>query len=1017
MTNFNCFYLAWFEVQRKRGDPKLITNQDSHTKYGNKNQAEYLTAIFQNVPGTIIKRKDQELAIKSVLEKFKPGLLGIAEPSYDALKTMWFPGYRLVKGKLTGGKKFRLNLLVKTSLVDVSIESFTTDIPSVLVKVGDMKFLYFYREWRVDGREKTDKIEMQEERWDLFLSRSKKIGGKLFILGDANLCYERDQTAHQKRLGNMKDMMFDMLAEKGYAQLIREDTRHQGEQVGLLDHIYTKSIKYVAEVFNTNVHGFDHNAIGVTLRMDKPMFKSKIVTVRNLEKVDPDEFDQTWNQSNPHELFAERYDIDRMIEILEFKIHYCLDILAPVRRYKTQENYAPWVDRNLKAELKERKRLRKAAVNKTVDWSVYKLYNREVRSKLREAEDNYLKQFLDFSDEKTGWKRLKQVSGLEHNSDQQITLKINGQIETDPRVLAPYMNQYFIEKIQKITDEIPPDPVVSSEYAMEYMETKSPGHFEFKTVDYATIKKVIMKMNNVDSTGLDNIPVKVYKKFRKTLTPALAKIVNECISQNYYPQRWKNGVISPIQKKGDLQEVSNWRPVVLMPVVSRVLEGVMTKQLRYHLESRGLISSSQHAYRNHRGCLTLWRDLDTKVQKARDQGKAVACLQTDMTGAFNVVNAECLLPKMRLAGVGLNSCEMIRSYLTKRTNRVKVENFISDPLDVRTGSGEGTQISPLIWVIFTLDAAIVLNRVKKIIESRVHELRPAHISQQDAASFDLSDHTYADDTNSLIIADNNNKVMELMQVTEQEYSKYFKAQGLKESKGKQLHIMFTKKKDENEEFCLNGRKAEKSTRLLGVVVSENWTFDEHADQVVRRMMQRIPHIRAIRHSVSREVLLRVSDALIMSIFTFACDLTSQKRSIQKRIQKVQNCLLRVITNSDRLRSIESMLIETNWMNCNLTVRYFTIWGLTSLLKYRNSELSYRELNLEFSYRDRMETRSRHLHLHWKPRNASGNNSWLVLATAELNRLHLFMTNWAEEPEAKNDLKKTLKLKYPNKNIK
>ena len=114
-----------------------------------------------------------------------------------------------------------------------------------------------------------------------------------------------------------------------------------------------------------------------------------------------------------------------------------------------------------------------------------------------------------------------------------------------------------------------------------------------------------------------------------------------------------------------------------------------------------------------------------------------------------MVNAECLLPKMRLAGVGLNSCEKIKSYLSNRTNRVKVENFISEPLDVRTGSGEGTQISPLTWVIFTLDAAIVLNRVKKIIESRVHDLCPAHISQQDAASFDLTDHTYADDTNTL----------------------------------------------------------------------------------------------------------------------------------------------------------------------------------------------------------------------------------------------------------------------------
>ena len=1014
-SNFN--FSLWFQKRRQRDEANTISNQESHYKYGNRCQAEYLTAVFQNVPGTIIKRKDQEIAIKSVLDKFKPGLLGIAEPSYDVLKTMWFQGYRLVKGKLNGGKKFRLNLLVKTTLVDVSVESFTSDVPAVLVKVGNFKYLYFYREWRKDGREHTDVIEQQEQRWETFLHRAKKITGKLVMMGDANLCYERDNTPHQRSLSNMKDMMFDMMAEKGYAQVVREDTRHQGKQVGLLDHIYTKQLKYISQIYNTNVHGFDHNAIGVTLRMDKPMFRSKVVTIRKLDSVDPKDFDQVWNQSNPAELYAEKYNIDRMIEILEFKCHHVLDILSPIRRYKTRENYAPWVDKSLKEILKERKRLRKEAISGRIDWSVYKSYNRDVRRQLRDAEQLFLENYLNFEDEKTGWKRLKQVSGLEQSDEGQIVLRINGQLETDPRVLAPFMNQFFVEKIEKIVKELPPDPVTSSEYMMEYMENKNIGRFEFRTVNYATIKKVIMSMNNVDSTGLDNIPVKVYKRFKMTLVPALAKIVNECIRQSYYPQRWKTGVISPIPKKGDLHEVCNWRPVVLMPVVSRILEGVMTRQLRGYLESRDIISPSQHAYRQRRGVLTLWRGFDTAVCKARDQNKAAGCLQTDMTGAFNVVNAACLIPKLRMTGVGLNSCEMVRSYLTNRTNRVKIENYISSPLDVMTGSGEGTTVSPLIWLIFILDSACVLDRVKNIAESRHHPLRAPEIPQYDAATFSLTDHTYADDTNTLITADNNKQVMDLMELTQQEYSKYFKAQGLKESKGKQLHIMFTKKKTEGEEFLLNGRKAEKSTKMLGITVSENWNFDDHTDQVVRRMMQRLPHIRAIRHSVSRKTLLKVSDALVMSIFTFGCDLVAQKKSTQRRCQKVQNMLLRIICDAPKLTSVESLLRETEWLNCNLLVRYFSIWGLNSLIQNRNSDLAHRELNYDYSARMRMETRNKQLYLHWKPKSASGHNSWLVLSLAEYNKLNLAWSNWSLEANAKPDLKKRLIEVYGNKNIK
>ena len=247
------YYLIYFkaciEVKKRRGETKLTINKLMHIINGNIGE-DYLTAIFQNVPGYKLSRKDQEIAIKTVLQEFQPGLLGIAEPTYDSLKTMWFPGYKLVKGKLRGGKKFRLNVLIKDTLVDYKVESFTTDIPSLLINVNGYKYCFFYREWRKDGVDGTQVQALQDERWATFLTRASKIGGKLFLLGDANIDFLREDTAHQQRLGNLRESMFEFLSERGYSQIIREDTRMEDGKVGLLDHIYTAQLKFVSNIYN-----------------------------------------------------------------------------------------------------------------------------------------------------------------------------------------------------------------------------------------------------------------------------------------------------------------------------------------------------------------------------------------------------------------------------------------------------------------------------------------------------------------------------------------------------------------------------------------------------------------------------------------------------------------------------------------------------------------------------------------------------------------------------------------------
>ena len=161
VSYFNNFIQVWVQQKRSQNEPSFISNKENHRVNGNP-PAHYFKSIFQNVPGKM-SPQNIEIAIKAVLAKHEPGILGVAEPSYETLKTIHFSGYRLVRGKLTGGKKYRLNVLIKENLTDYTIETFTTVVPSILIKVAGHKLLHYYREWRLDGAEGTGHIKQQEE--------------------------------------------------------------------------------------------------------------------------------------------------------------------------------------------------------------------------------------------------------------------------------------------------------------------------------------------------------------------------------------------------------------------------------------------------------------------------------------------------------------------------------------------------------------------------------------------------------------------------------------------------------------------------------------------------------------------------------------------------------------------------------------------------------------------------------------------------------------------------------------
>ena len=241
--------------------------------------------------------------------------------------------------------------------------------------------------------------------------------------------------------------------------------------------------------------------------------------------------------------------------------------------------------------------------------------------------------------------------------------------------------------------------------------------FAFSEIDLDTLKKHAKRLSNTSSVGVDDIPTSIIKKFGYLILPGVLHIINLSIKKCQYPALWKLGIISPIPKKGKLELPKNWRPIVLNTILSKLLERVLNEQLTTFMRTSLQDPISQHAYRTGKSCGSAWTELDTFIQKNRNDGKVVGLVLTDQSAAFNVLEADILVPKLKLLGFHDTACRLIRDYLTGRKTKCVVNGHLSDTVDLTSGVGEGSVLGPQLYTLGQICASMVV----KIVEERMKE--------------------------------------------------------------------------------------------------------------------------------------------------------------------------------------------------------------------------------------------------------------------------------------------------------
>lgn len=326
-----------------------------------------------------------------------------------------------------------------------------------------------------------------------------------------------------------------------------------------------------------------------------------------------------------------------------------------------------------------------------VQWRARFLWEQRIRTNLSSGR---LK-------DKQWWSTLKAASGEIRTSSIPTLIDGTGQEYSSNREKANCLGRYFAEKCSLGGDDLtqgtlPPIPAHNG---------PSLNRVHFRP---STVRRLLGQLDVSKATGPDDISARVLKECSRELAEPLTLLFSLSFRTGVQPRQWKNASVVPIHKKSSRSSPTNYRPVSLLSVISKVMERVVNCQLVNHLERNQMLSTKQFGFRRGLGTADLLTVLQHQWSLAVGSGGCAHILALDIAGAFDKVSHPGLIHKVASTGVGGTLLRWIGDYLNKRTLSVVVNGQRSSPFQVRAGVPQGSILGPTLFLIYINDAEACL---------------------------------------------------------------------------------------------------------------------------------------------------------------------------------------------------------------------------------------------------------------------------------------------------------------------
>ncbi len=320
---------------------------------------------------------------------------------------------------------------------------------------------------------------------------------------------------------------------------------------------------------------------------------------------------------------------------------------APMVTKVMNRQPTPWMNDDLRNAMKDRnsaqRRLKDDRQNSTLQQE-YKPKKNLVKIMINNSKSEHYRNEIANCKGKISstWKVIEDmIPGQKHKSTIYASDNLKDKAEEFNKFFSG-VGETIYNRSQQLLDD-PSDTVIQN----NNFDTDKSLLFRPQPVDANTVILTIKHLNKTRSVGSDGIPLRFLQDALYVIVFYITCIINTTLVTGKFPTQWKHANVIPVFKSGDISVVNNYRPISLLPILSKILEKIVANQLQCYLESQQLLSSSQHGFRPRLSTETALTVITNEIYNNMDQKNVSLLTLCDLSKAFNSVSHTILLMKCK----------------------------------------------------------------------------------------------------------------------------------------------------------------------------------------------------------------------------------------------------------------------------------------------------------------------------------------------------------------------------------